>query len=335
MVKVARLDTLEKSVRTVTENKNPRFSIVWRQKKSGAYKKKGKQNMLIQEEYNRDKYINQIQSWTLCADSFENGTYRKPKEKALNKKYIGYNNNYFINGFVFDIDQPSGAIAWDDCGLPKPNIIIQNTANGHAHLLYALKAPVCKTDNARVKPLKLASLIQTGFTDRLKADRAYADVLMKNPINEAEWRTTWGNVEAYDLSYLSEFIPDDIQEQKRLPSIGLGRNVNLFEDLRHYAYKSVLKFKEKSNYERWEKELVLKADGLNIFCNSSNPLSYNEIKATARSVAKWTWRNFNKECFSSIQSCRGKKNAGKKKTKVRSKAKSNKMLEQIMKADSE
>lgn len=287
--------------------------------------------MLIQEEYNRDKYINQIQSWTLCADSFENGTYRKPKEKALNKKYIGYNNNYFINGFVFDIDQPSGAIAWDDCGLPKPNIIIQNTANGHAHLLYALKAPVCKTDNARVKPLKLASLIQTGFTDRLKADRAYADVLMKNPINEAEWRTIWGNVEAYDLSYLSEFIPDDIQEQKRLPSIGLGRNVNLFEDLRHYAYKSVLKFKEKSNYERWEKEFVLKANGLNIFCNSSNPLSYNEIKATARSVAKWTWRNFNKECFSSIQSCRGKKNAGKKKTKVRSKA----MLEQIMKADAE
>ena len=44
--------------------------------------------MLIQEEYNRDKYINQIQSWVLCADDFENGTYRKPKNKALNKKYI-------------------------------------------------------------------------------------------------------------------------------------------------------------------------------------------------------------------------------------------------------
>ena len=291
--------------------------------------------MLIQEEYNRDKYINQIQSWVLCADDFENGTYRKPKNKALNKKYIGYNNNYFMNGFVFDIDQPEGAIAWDDCGLPKPNIIIQNTKNGHAHLLYALKAPVCKTDNARTKPLKLASLIQKGFTDRLKADRAYADVLMKNPINEAEWRTIWGNVEAYDLSYLSEFIPDDIQEQKRLPADGLGRNVNLFEDLRKYAYKSVLNFKEKSNYEIWERELILKADGLNTFCNGSNPLSYNEIKATAKSVAKWTWRNFNKECFSSIQSFRGKKNAGKKKTKVRSKAKSKKMLEQIMKADAE
>lgn len=287
--------------------------------------------MLVQEEYNRGNYINQIQSWALCADDFENGTYRKPKEKALNKKYIGYNNNYFINGFVFDIDHPKGAMAWDDCGLPKPNIIIQNTANGHAHLLYALKAPVCKTDNARTKPLKLASLIQTGFTGRLKADRAYADVLMKNPINEAEWRTTWGNIEAYDLSYLSEFIPDDIQEQKRLPANGLGRNVNLFEDLRHYAYKSVLKFKEKSNYEKWEKELILKADGLNTFCNGGNLLSYNEIKATAKSVAKWTWRNFNKERFSYIQSFRGKKNIGKKKTKV----KSNKMLEKIIKADAE
>lgn len=282
--------------------------------------------MLVQEEYNRDKYINQIQSWTLCADDFENGTYRKPKEKALNKKYIGYNNNYFINGFVFDIDHENAVFEAYDSGLPKPNIIIQNVANGHAHLLYALKAPVCKTDNGKVKPLKLASLIQTGFTNRLKADRAYADVLMKNPINEAEWRTIWGNVEAYDLSYLSEFIPDNITTEKRLPSIGLGRNVNLFEDLRHYAYRSVLKFKSNNNYEQWEKELILKADGLNTFCNSSNLLSYNEIKATAKSVAKWTWRNFNKEQFSFIQSCRGKKNNGKQKTKVRS----NKMLRSIL-----
>ena len=33
MVKVARLDTYGKSVRTVTENKNPRFFDVWRQEK--------------------------------------------------------------------------------------------------------------------------------------------------------------------------------------------------------------------------------------------------------------------------------------------------------------
>jgi len=269
--------------------------------------------MFVPEEYNRDRYINQIQSWPLCADDFENGTYRKPKEKALNKKYIGYNNNYFINGFVFDIDQPHGAIAWDDCGLPKPNIIIQNTQNGHAHLVYALNSPVCKTDNAKAKPLKLASLIQCGFTDRLRADLSYADVLMKNPVNECEWRTIWGNIDAYDLGYLSEFIPEQINKQERLPSYGLGRNVNLFEDLRHYAYKSVLKFKSVGDYEKWQTNIIEKATGLNLYCNAANPLGYNEIKATAISVAKWTWRNFTTEKFSSIQSSRGKKNAGKTK----------------------
>lgn len=36
-----------------------------------------------------------------------------------------------------------------------------------------------KTDMARDKPLKLAAIVQSGFTERLDADRAYADVLMK------------------------------------------------------------------------------------------------------------------------------------------------------------
>ncbi|HGL6324686.1 MAG: hypothetical protein E6816_08345 [Citrobacter sp.] len=30
-----------------------------------------------------------------------------------------------------------------------------------------------------MKPLKLASIVQCGFTERLDADRAYADILMK------------------------------------------------------------------------------------------------------------------------------------------------------------
>ncbi|HDR1999404.1 TPA: replication initiation protein, partial [Escherichia coli] len=118
--------------------------------------------------------------------------------------------------------------------LPKPNIIIQNTKNGHAHLLYALKNPVLKTDFARIKPLRLASIVQRGFTERLDADRAYADILMKNPININEWRSTWTNIPEYDLDYLADFVPDIriTKNTKPSPVYGLGRNVNLFEDLR-------------------------------------------------------------------------------------------------------
>nr|WP_240153546.1 replication initiation protein [Erwinia amylovora] len=95
-----------------------------------------------------------------------------------------------MNGFVFDIDHDNGAIAWDLVGSAKPNTIKQNTKNGHAHLLYALKSPVLKTYSARIKPLKMASIVQCGFTERLNADRSYSDILMKNPLNTHEWRTT-------------------------------------------------------------------------------------------------------------------------------------------------
>nr|WP_250888506.1 replication initiation protein [Escherichia coli] len=95
------------------------------------------------EIYNEDKYKSQIQNM-LYAVMILMMVYTGNREKATLKKYIGYNNKYFINGFVFDVDHEYGAIAWDMAGLPKPNAIIQNTINGHAHLLYALKIPVLK-----------------------------------------------------------------------------------------------------------------------------------------------------------------------------------------------
>lgn len=168
--------------------------------------------------YNIDNYKSQKQKYALCCDDFNDGMYRSPKERAVFKKYIGFNNRSFVNGLVFEIDHDNGAIAWDLVGLPKPNTIIQNTKNGHAHLLYALKSPVLKTDSARIKSLKLASIVQFGFTERLNSDRAYADILMKNPLNTYEWRTTWTDTTAYDLSYLADFVPDivKIKSQKKI-----------------------------------------------------------------------------------------------------------------------
>lgn len=267
--------------------------------------------LLKQNIYNAEKYRSQIQKYALSTDNFNDGVYRTPKEKALLKKYIGFNNRSFINGLVFDIDHENGAIAWDLADLPKPNTIIQNTRNGHAHLLYALQFPVLKTDSARMKPLKLASVIQCGFTERLNADRAYADILMKNPVNEVEWRTTWTDTTAYDLYYLSEFIPDTLTiqniKQNRGDIYGLGRNVNLFEDLRIIAYKEVLKYKANKTYNDFYLGMFSKAAMLNDYSNPHDPLPYSEVKQICQSICKWTWRNFTAERFSSIQSARAKK----------------------------
>ena len=266
--------------------------------------------LLNQDIYNIEKYKSQIQKYALCTDDLRYGSHRRPKEQACRNKYISYNNRYALNGFLFDVDHANGAIMWDLVGLPKPNVIIQNTNNGHAHLLYALKAPVPRTDAARIKPLKFAAYIQAGLTERLNADKAYADLLMKNPLS-AEWRTTWTNREAYDLSYLADFVPNDFilknKKDKRADIYGLGRNVNLFEDLRQIAYKEVLKYKSSKSYNDFYNDMFSKAVVLNNYSNTTNPLSHNEVKQICASITKWTWRHFSKEKFSEIQSVRAQK----------------------------
>lgn len=271
-----------------------------------------------QDVYNIEKFENKIQKYAFCCDDFNDGVYRSPKDKALLKKYIAFNNKSFINGLVFDVDHENGAIAWDLADLPKPNVIIQNTRNRHAHLLYALKNPVLKTDAARMKPLRLASIVQRSFMERLGADRAYADILMKNPSNINEWRTTWTNIPAYDLDYLADFVPDTIitKRSKTSPVYGLGRNVNLFEDLRIISYKDVLKYKANKTYYDFYEHMLSHAIMLNSHCNVNDLLSHNEVNQICKSICKWTWRNFSQNEFSEIQSARAKKNTAPRKTKA-------------------
>ena len=108
--------------------------------------------MILQKEYSRSDFINQIISRPFCTDDFKrDGIYRTNKRRALNSVYIEHNNDSFINSIVFDIDSDTAAIAWQDADIPKPNFITQNPSNGHAHLFYALSSPVCITENARRK----------------------------------------------------------------------------------------------------------------------------------------------------------------------------------------
>ncbi|VXG77148.1 Rep protein CDS [Salmonella enterica subsp. enterica serovar Derby] len=92
---------------------------------------------------------------------------------------------------LFDVDHPLAAMAWDAAGLPPPTWTAQNPENGHAHIAYALSAPVAKSDAARLKPLRLLARIQHAMTDALSADRGYVGLITKTP-NHARWCTTVG-----------------------------------------------------------------------------------------------------------------------------------------------
>lgn len=258
--------------------------------------------------YNSDKFINHMAYRPFCTNDFDkDGLIKRIKKEALTHQYIQHNDNAFVSSLVFDIDYEMGAIAWDFAGLPKPNIITQNTLNGHAHLLYALSHPVCKTDAARLKPLKYLAYIEKGMRQRLNADRAYTGLITKNPLNE-HWRTIWGYNEPYDLSYLRDFLDDDILLDDNLDkNYGLGRNVCLFNDLRKIGYKKVLYYKKHNMYEDFYKYLLREAYIINLRNNPNNLLIENELRCIVRSICKWTWKNFSATKFSKIQSSRAKK----------------------------
>lgn len=276
--------------------------------------------MILQKEYSRQDFINQIISMPFCTDDFKrDGIYRATKSQALSKVYIEHNNNSFINSIVFDIDSDTGAIAWEEAGIPIPNLITQNPANGHAHLLYALSSPVCITENASKKPIKLLRGITEGLTSRLNADLCYTGKITKNPLNP-QWRTFWNNTERYELNYLRDFI----DESKRLTKKTIvrkiqneGRNTTLFDNLRFYAYSIIFKFQKAMDFCGFLS--ALEDESAKINSEFDNPLCHKEIQHTVKSISEWVWHRFDSETFSDIQSARGKKNKGKKKTNTKSK----------------
>ncbi|WP_443612377.1 primase C-terminal domain-containing protein, partial [Acinetobacter pseudolwoffii] len=65
-----------------------------------------------------------------------------------------------------------------------------------------------------------------------------------------------------------------------------------------------------SSYE-WEKAVYAQISAINN--GFEEPLPLSEVKATAKSIAKWVWQRFSYGDFSEIQSKRGAKGGAKSK----------------------
>ena len=275
--------------------------------------------MILQKEYSRSDFINQIISRPFCTDDFKrDGIYRTNKRRALNSVYIEHNNDSFINSIVFDIDSDTAAIAWQDANIPKPNFITQNPANGHAHLFYALSSPVCITENARRKPQKLLKGVIEGLTERLGADPCYTGKITKNPLNP-RWRTFWNEQPRFELNYLCEFIDTNkrVKKEVRKSIVAEGRNTALFDNLRFYAYSIIFKYQKNDDFCGFMSALEEEAENIND--SFEDPLGFKEINHTIRSISSWVWGTFDSDTFSEIQSNRAKKAKGKTKTNTKAK----------------
>ncbi|TYZ06244.1 replicase, partial [Klebsiella pneumoniae] len=91
---------------------------------------------------------------------------------------------------------------------------------------------------------------------------------------------------------------------------GLGRNCTLFDKTRKWAYRAIRQ--GWPEYEQWLQACYERASAYNL--QFAAPLNEHEVNGVAKSIAKWTFKNFNESSFeeyvknshsSAIQSKRG------------------------------
>ena len=242
-----------------------------------------------------------------CTDNPRQGQTVRSKDTALGFSHIQPNTSGKVAWLAYDIDEPDGAMAWHHMNAPPPTLSIENPANGHAHLLYALESPVPRTEAAWPKPLRYLASVQEGLRRKLRADPGYSGHLCKNPLHE-RWQTqSWAGT--YSMGLLSEWIvlpsPDDMKKRVRDPDYaGLGRNCKLFERLRAEAYGLVRQFWSPGGFERFKEAVRMRADDLNAK-HFKELLPMAEVKSLATSVSRWIWARFTPAEFRRIQAVRG------------------------------
>lgn len=223
--------------------------------------------------------------------------------RAIGARYIQHNGPTHKHHFVFDIDRPGAAIDWYDRDAPAPTLTAINTENGHGHLIYTIEVPIRTAPDGKVDPLRYAAAVEAALRDKLGADEGYANLVCKNPLN-GSWRVAAWEPELYTLDWLADYV--DLESygdrRKNLPAYGLGRNCTLFERTRKWSYRAIRQ--GWPDYERWLLAVLERAKAYNDF---ARPLPFNEVRHTAKSIAKWTHKNFSPAKFSAVQASRGKK----------------------------
>ena len=153
-------------------------------------------------------------------DLFSRGLPRKPyatdelgtrllitsRRRALTRRYLQVNPPHLRVLTVYDVDRAGAVLAWEDAGLPAPLFSSGNPENGHAHLAWALEAPVLVQPEARTGPLRFLCAVESLMRSQLEADDGFAGLISKNPLHP-HWRTLWGPPYAFSLAELGEWLP--------------------------------------------------------------------------------------------------------------------------------
>lgn len=251
---------------------------------------------------NASVFFERLAARPYCMEGKEEGMLILPKAKACLMPLIQYNTPRTVFALCFDIDRELAHEAAYEANIPQPSLIVTNMKNGHAHLYYNLKTPVHRLDCKSFRPVRYLAAIQYGMREALQADAGHSGLIGKTPYHPA-WRTREPYSPAlYELGELAEYVNLPTKIPRLGIREGIGRNVEIFDRLRFWAYKWVGEYKQRT---QWENAVLSRAPYYNVF---PVPLGPREVDGIAKSVARWVWQRYTGRIsdaeFSAIQSKR-------------------------------
>ena len=274
-------------------------------------------DLFLQERIPRKPY---------CTDDLSYGIRPRSYKTAITRRYIQVNPPHLRTFLLFDLDYAGAALAWEDNNLPMPAWAAINRENTHAHIAYALSAPVLTADfGGRQAALRYLAAVEAAYRAKLGGDDGFSGLITKNPVHP-HWELLRGVPDAirgYDLPYLADFVDLDRFKpyvgRSNVEAVGLGRNCTVFNVVSRWAYGNVLECKRQGiTLAGWRKAVYERCASVN--GDFPTPMLENEVKCIAKSIGNWVWTRFtpqSKSAWHSAQNARRKTHgAGSGRTKI-------------------
>lgn len=220
----------------------------------------------------------------------------RPREYAIRYPYMQVNRAGFVSWLIFDLDHKN-AFIWQDVGLPAPNLIVSNRTSGTSHLYYAIP-PVCTSEKARSKPIAYMKAVYAAMALRLDADLNFHSGPVAKTPGHPWWLTHEVHGHVYELGALADYVDLETSspwaQKPKLDAVSHSRHCTLFEELRYYAYSIVATERENGSFERFIRQLEAYAFNKNNFASRgfSSNLAQSSLRATVKSVSRWTWDRY-------------------------------------------
>lgn len=229
-----------------------------------------------------------------CSDN-KTAALVRPREFAVRYPYMQINRRDMVSWLIFDLDH-ANSLAWDDAGLPAPNLVVRNRKSGNSHLFYAI-VPVCTSEKARDKPIAYMKAIYTAFATRLNADADYHSGPVAKTPGHPWWSTTELHAHVYDLGELADAVDLEVTPWSKGPQLDdlpHSRHCILFEQMRYFAYSIVNRERERGSFDSFMRQLEAFAHNHNNFARNgfTENLMLSSLRATVRSVARWCWTRY-------------------------------------------